>query len=72
MSTISITVHPWVTEGVGVPRALALRFPQGNMLGEPHNKEQQTAILSNALHAVETITEPRTILQWPFRWRFRP
>lgn len=69
MSTISLTVHPHITRGVGVPRAVSMRFPQGNPVGEPHKKEQQTAILVSTLHAVETIQEPNTILEWPFRWR---
>lgn len=69
MSTISLTVHPWVSAGVGVPRAVAFRFPQGNMVGAPGDPEQQTAILKSTLRAVETIEAPNTILEWPFRWR---
>lgn len=72
MSTISMTVQPWVTAGVGVPRAIALRFPQGNMVGMPHQREQQTAILATAIRAVATIRGPNTILEWPFRWRSAP
>ena len=72
MSTISLTVHPHITAGIGVPRALALRFPQGNVIGEVGNEDQQTAIVTAALHAVETIEEPNTILAWPYRWRSRP
>jgi len=72
ISTISLTVHPYLTAGVGVPRAVALRFPQGNIVGEPHQPEQQTAIVTSALRSVETIDEPNTILLWPYRWRSRP
>ncbi len=69
MATISLTVHPFITAGVGIPRAMYMRFPQGNALGKPHDADQQTAVLRAALRAVETITEPNTIVQWPFRWR---
>lgn len=71
MSTISLTVHPHITAGIGVPRAIALRFPQGNIVGEVGNKEQQASIVMSALHAVEAIQEPNTILAWPYRWRSR-
>ncbi len=71
IATVSLTVLPWLTASVGVPRAVALRFPQGNMLGEPRDREQQTAILTHALEAVWSISEPNTILEWPFRWRGR-
>ena len=72
IATISLTVQPWVTAGVGVPRAIALRFPQGNLLGEPGDVDGQTLILATALATVARTTEPGTILEWPFRWRWRP
>jgi D-proline reductase (dithiol) PrdB len=72
ISTISLTVHPYITAGIGVPRAISLRFPQGNIVGEPGNVEQQTSILLHALNAVASIEKPNTILVWPYRWRSRP
>ena len=71
ISTISLTVHPHITAGTGVPRAVALRFPQGNIAGEVGNVEQQASIVASALHAIEVVKEPNTILAWPHRWRSR-
>lgn len=69
IATISLTAHPFITAGVGVPRAVYVRFPQGSLLGEPGDEEHQTAVLLAALRAVETIDSANAILQWPRRWR---
>jgi hypothetical protein len=54
---------------VGAPRAIYMRFPQGNMIGQAFNPEQQRAILRTALEAVGTMKEPGTIMEYPERWR---
>jgi hypothetical protein len=69
ISTISLTVHPHITRMVGAPRAIYMRFPQGNLFGAPFEAEQQRAILRAALEAVSFIEQPGTILEYPGRWR---
>lgn len=71
MSTISLTVQPHITKMVGVPRAVYLRFPQGNMFGEPFQVEQQRLILTTALEVLGVISQPNTLLEFPLRWRAR-
>jgi hypothetical protein len=69
ISTISMTTHPYITKMVGAPRAIYMRFPQGNMIGQAFNPEQQRAILRTALEAVGSMKEPGTIMEYPDRWR---
>ena len=69
LSTILLTVRPEVTQGVGAPRSIYLRFPLGNCTGEPGRPDQQRAILLAALEALETIKQPGRMLETPFRWR---
>ena len=69
ISTMSLTAHPHITKMVGAPRAIYMRFPQGNLVGQAENPEQQRAILRAALGAVETIGQTGTILEYPERWR---
>jgi D-proline reductase (dithiol) PrdB len=69
ISTVSMTTHPYITRMVGAPRAIYMRFPQGNMIGQAFNPEQQRAILRTALEAVGTMKEPGTIMEYPERWR---
>lgn len=69
ISTISLTAHPHITKMVGAPRAVYMRFPQGNLFGQAFNPEQQRSILRAALEAVGSIERPGTILEYPARWR---
>ena len=69
MSTVSMTVNPRITYGIGVPRAAVLRFPQGNMFGAAEKPDQQRTILRAALDVLVQAQEPRTMLQLPYRWR---
>ena len=69
VSTISLTTHPYITKMVGAPRAIYMRFPQGNLIGQAFNPEQQRTILSTALEAVGAMKEAGTIMEYPERWR---
>jgi hypothetical protein len=69
ISTISLTTQPHITKMVGAPRAIYMRFPQGNLVGQAFNPEQQRSILRTALEAVGSIKETGTIMEYPGRWR---
>jgi hypothetical protein len=72
VATISMTVQPHITATVGAPRAVFLRYPAGNQVGEAGKPKQQRAILTAALEAVAAIQRPGTILEFPHRWRRFP
>ena len=72
VSTISMTVQPHITGSIGVPRAVFIRFPAGNQLGEAGKPQQQLAIITAALEAVASIQRPGTIVELPYRWRRFP
>jgi D-proline reductase (dithiol) PrdB len=72
LSTISMSVQPHITAAVGAPRAVTLRYPAGNQVGEAGKPIQQRTILSWVLQAAMNIREPRTILELPYRWRRFP
>ena len=69
ISTISLTVHPYITKMVGAPRAIYMRFPQGNLFGQRFDPAQQRSIHRAALEAVGSIERSGTILEYPARWR---
>ena len=51
------------------PRALLVKFARGSMFGEPGNTTRQRKILLDALDALQTMTEPGTIRELPYRWK---
>ena len=72
ISTISMSVQPHITATVGVLRAVYLRYPAGNQVGESGKPQQQRAILNWALDAAVDIKSANTILELPYRWRRFP
>lgn len=67
--TIGITLQKEATKHVKPSRALYLRYPFGHPLGEAFHVKQQRTILLDALKALQTITEPGTILEPGYIWR---
>jgi hypothetical protein len=51
------------------PRAMLVKFARGSMLGEPGNVKRQRRIILDALAALQTMTEPGTIQELPYRWK---
>jgi hypothetical protein len=60
-STILVTMMPFWVERVGAPRALAVEFPFGQTLGQPHNQEQQMRVIRQALAVLESADQPGVI-----------
>jgi hypothetical protein len=69
MSTVNLSLNREISAKVGAPRSLYLRFPYGAALGEPGNVDQQRTILKDMLYALQSIEEPGTIIDLPYRWR---
>ena len=68
MSTILVTNMPFWAERVGAPRTLAVDFPFGHILGQPHNVEQQVRVLRAALLTLEEAEKPGTIVHFQEKW----
>ena len=68
MSTVSVCLRPEISLAMKVPRAIYLRFPLGNPMGEPGRPDQQTQILEDMLELLETADQPQ-VVDAPYRWR---
>jgi D-proline reductase (dithiol) PrdB len=51
------------------PRAMLVKFARGSMFGEPGNVKRQRRIILDALQALQTMTEPGTIQELPYKWK---
>lgn len=67
--TVALTFLPELTELIGTPRALSVRFPYGAPFGNPLNRWLQTRVLREALTLLDEATQPRTIRASAYRWR---
>ena len=66
--TIIIAALPPVVRQQGSPRAVAPNVPMGANAGEPHNVEQQTAIVKDALLAMTKMDQPGMIIPLPYEY----
>ena len=66
--TVVLSNMPWVTEKIGVPRAVAIEFPFGMIYGHPGEREMQLAILGSMLDLASEAKTPGTIVELPYIW----
>jgi len=66
--TVSVTLMPFITEKVMVPRAVAVEHPFGFTLGRPGDVETQAGIVDAMLTLTVDAAAPGTIVELPYRW----
>ncbi|MEZ4622800.1 MAG: hypothetical protein R2867_45890 [Caldilineaceae bacterium] len=67
--TVSISIVKDLTEAVGIPRAVFVKWPLGHPLGEPDHAVQQRTVIYDALHLLLEAQEPGIIREPGYRWR---
>jgi D-proline reductase (dithiol) PrdB len=67
--TISMGNAPDRMANIKPPRVMLVKFARGSMFGEPGNVKRQRRIILDALKALQTMTEPGTIQELPYRWK---
>ncbi len=67
--TTSISITKELTESVGVPRAVFVKWPLGHPLGEAGNSPQQRTLIFDALRLLVGAEEPGIIVEPGYRWR---
>lgn len=69
LSTVMVTMMPYWAERVGAPRSLAVEFPFGHTLGQPHDAAGQMRVIHQALRVLESAKFPGEIVHssevWP-------
>jgi D-proline reductase (dithiol) PrdB len=68
MSTVLVTNMPFWADRIGVPRTVAVEFPFGHILGQPHNEAQQMRVIYKALEVLEEAETPGTIVHFQEKW----
>lgn len=71
IATVSLSLVPYLSYTVGVPRALYVRFPYGNPYGEPFDAVMQRTILLHALRWLHDAGAPNLMRRIPVSWRRR-
>lgn len=66
--TVSLSQMPYITEKIGVPRAVAVEFPFGMIWGQPGDREMHRRVIGHMVRAAVEITGPGTIVELPYSW----
>ena len=67
--TVSISITKELTESVGVPRAVFVKWPLGHPLGEPNQPLQQRTMIFEALKLLKETNQAGIIHEPAFRWK---
>ncbi|MBI4456990.1 MAG: hypothetical protein HY644_13995 [Acidobacteria bacterium] len=66
--TVSISLCKDITEKIGVPRAVSVRFPFGHTFGPTADDIMQMRIVKDALQILETIAKAGKVVPLPYEW----
>jgi D-proline reductase (dithiol) PrdB len=66
--TTAVSVCPDISEQLGVPRAVGLRFPLGNPFGAALDGATQSRILRDCLLLLDSAVEPGIVERLPYEW----
>ncbi len=66
--TVIIAALPPVVKQTGTPRAVAPLVPMGANAGAPHDNEMQYAIVKEALHQLEVLDSPGSVVPLPYEY----
>jgi D-proline reductase (dithiol) PrdB len=67
--TVSISITKDLTEAVGVPRAVFVKWPLGHPLGERDNGVQQRTMIFEGLSLLRTADRSGMLVEPGYRWR---
>ena len=67
--TVTVSLAKDLTESVGAPRALFLKWPLGHPMGEPEQKFQQQTVLFDALRLLIDADAAGIIAEPGYLWR---
>ncbi len=68
MSSVLVTVMPYWSERLGVPRTVGVEFPYGHPLGQPDDRDTQMGIIREALRLLEQAAGPGEIRELDYVW----
>ena len=69
IATVAISITKDLTEAVGVPRTIFVKWPMGHPMGEPGATLQQRTMIFNALALLVKADNPGVIEEPNYRWR---
>lgn len=67
--TVCLSINLSISERIGAPRSVFVRFPHGASFGEPGAVDQQRTVLRDLFWALQDTDQPGTVVEPGYRWR---
>ncbi len=68
ISTVLVTMVPYLAEALGTPRIVGVEFPFGHPIGHVGDREEQMRVIRDSLRAMAEMKEPNTVVDLPYEW----
>jgi D-proline reductase (dithiol) PrdB len=68
ISTVLVTMMPYWSDKMGVPRTVGVEFPFGHPLGHPRDREEQLIVIGEALRLLREAREAGAVAQLDREW----
>jgi hypothetical protein len=68
ISTVLVTMVPYLAQAVGTPRTVGIEFPFGHPIGHTGDREEQMRVIRDSLQALVDIKEPNAVVDLPYEW----
>jgi hypothetical protein len=69
ISTVLVTLMPFWSEKLGTPRTLAVEFPFGHLLGHAGERDEQLAVIREALRVLREASAPGAVEHFEQPWQ---
>ena len=66
---MSLSINLEISEKIGAPRTVFVRFPHGAPFGEPGAMNQRMTVLRDLLRTLQEASEPGVIVEPGYQWR---
>jgi hypothetical protein len=68
ISTVVVTMMPYFTEALGVPRSVGVEFPFGHTLGHAGDRDEQMKVIGEVLRVLREARGPGAVEYLPYEW----
>ena len=69
ISTVSLSINRAISQRIGCPRTVFVKFPHVASFGEPDARDQQLTVLRDLFWALQDLDTPGAIVEPGYRWR---
>ena len=68
ISTVLVTMVPYLAQAAGTPRIVGIEYPFGHPLGHAGDRDEQMRVIRDSLRALVEMKAPNEVVDLPYEW----